>query len=70
MGYFEIMTEADVGGVMLELQLLMLLQTSNEDLDGGVVGSTNVDAHDGLCASGSGFIVGSIPNVDRLIGMT
>lgn len=68
--YFGIMTDVDVGGVMLELQLLILLQTSKDDFDGGVVGSTNEDTHDGLSASGSGFIVGNIVNVDRLIGIT
>lgn len=68
--YFEIITEVEVGGVMLELQLLILLQTSKDDFDGGVVGSTNVDTHDGLNASGSGFIVGNIVDVDRLIGIT
>lgn len=55
---------------MLELQLLILLQTSNDNLDGGVVGSPNVDIHDGLDASGSGFIAGNIVDVDRLIGIT
>lgn len=69
--YFGIITDVDdVGGVMLVLQLLILLQTSNESFDGGVVGSTNVDTHDGLSASGSGFIAGNMVEVERLIGIT
>lgn len=67
--YPDIMTEADDGDVMLVLQLLMLLQTSTADFDGGVAGSINVDTHDGLRASGSGFMAGSMTDVDRLIGM-
>lgn len=67
--YPDIMTEVDDGDVMLVLQLLMLLQTSTDDLDGGVAGSINVDTQDGLSASGSGFIAGNITEVDRLIGI-
>lgn len=61
--------EVDDGDVMLVLQLLMLLQTSTDDLDGGVAGSINADTHDGLSAPGSGFIAGNITDADRLIGI-
>lgn len=62
------MIEVEDGGVMLELQLLRLLHTSNVDFDGGVAGSISVDIHGGLKASGSGFIAGNNTNADRLIG--
>lgn len=68
--YFGIMIEVDDGGEMLVLQLLILLHTSTDDFDGGVDGSINDDTHDGLSASGSGFIAGNITDVDRLIGKT
>lgn len=65
------MIEVDDGGEMLVLQLLMLLQTSMDNFDdGGVDGSINDVTHDGLRASGSGFIAGNITDVDRLIGIT
>lgn len=67
--YPGIMMEVDDGDVMLVLQLLMLLQTSTDDLDGGVDGSINADTHDGLSASGSGFIAGNITDADLLIGI-
>lgn len=62
------MMEVEDGGVMLELQLLILLHTSNVDFEGGVVGSISVDIHSGLKASGSGFIAGNKTDADRLIG--
>lgn len=64
------MIDVDTGDVMLVLQLLMLLHTSTDDLDGGVSGSMSADTHDGLSTFGSGLIDGNITDVDRLIGIT
>lgn len=63
------MIVVEMGDVMLVLQLLTLLHTSTDDLDGGVAGSISADTHDGLRASGSGFIAGNITDVDLLIGI-
>lgn len=68
--YPVIMIVVETGDVMLVLQLLTLLHISTDDLDGGVAGSINDDTHDGLRASGSGFMAGNIADVDRLIGIT
>lgn len=64
------MIVVEAGDVMLVLQLLTLLHTSTDDLEGGVAGSINVVTHNGLNASGSGFMAGNITDVDRLIGVT
>lgn len=64
------MIVVEAGDVMLVLQLLTLLHAStDDDFDGGVAGSINEDTHDGLSASGSGFMAGNITDVDRLIGI-
>lgn len=67
--YPGIIIVVETGDVMLVLQLLTLLLHTSTDLDGGVAGSISVDTHDGLSASGSGFIAGNITDADRLIGI-
>lgn len=72
--YLDIIIDVDTGGVILVLQLLTLLHTSAADFDGGGgggggEGSINAGIHDGLSASGSGFIAGSITDDDRLVGI-
>lgn len=66
--YLGIIIVVDAGDVML--QLLTLLHASMDVFDGGVEGSINVDTHNGLRASGSGFMAGNITDVDRLVGKT
>lgn len=62
------MIDADIGGVLLVLQLLTLLHESTIGFDSGGDDGSIIDVeHNGLNASGSGFITGNATDVGRFI---